>query len=156
MTTDPDWNKDEATCEFIINKYYTVYTDETKIDPNNEQQKIMCENIKKFIINTCKSYYAVSKLDKDLLNVCNKNVSEAFQSILKIIDSIKTGAQQNRPTVADNKSSAAISAEMVENKGNVIDMQEKIKNKKDNEQKEEVTEKKEESVNNNQDTKKEV
>ena len=94
MMQRENWYVDEETCSSIINEYLDIYIDYSKIDETNEKEKLLREAVKKYIINSCMTYYAIYKKDKELLNKYNKKITEAISIILKEINPQRPQASQ--------------------------------------------------------------
>ena len=62
------------------------------INNETDKEKLLRDNIKKYIIYSCLTYLAVYKKDKELLSSYNKKITEAVKIILQEINT-----QINRP-----------------------------------------------------------
>ena len=86
MMNNPEWNSSEETCEKLILDYFNVYIDYDKINQEDPNETLLRDNIKKYIVNSCLTYYAVYHKDRELLLKFNKNISDSVKIILKEIN----------------------------------------------------------------------
>ena len=92
MLQEQDWYISEERCVEIISNYLDVYIDYSMINNETDKEKLLRDNIKKYIIYSCLTYLAVYKKDKELLSSYNKKITEAVKIILQEINT-----QINRP-----------------------------------------------------------
>lgn len=79
------WNESIDTCKSIIENYYSVYIDDSKIDQSNTTQVEFCNNIKQYVVDNCLLVFAVKNKDKELLGALNKSINTTLSNLFKLI-----------------------------------------------------------------------
>lgn len=93
MMQNQEWYSNEDRLIQLIEEYLNVYIDYNKANNEDPSEILLRDNIKKYITNSCLTYYAVYHKDKELLLKYNKNISEAVKVILKEINKPRPMAQ---------------------------------------------------------------
>ena len=85
LVTTEKWNESIDTCKSIINDYYSVYIDDSKIEQANTIQVEFCNNIKQYVVDNCLLVFAIKNKDRELLGALNKSINTTLSNLFKLI-----------------------------------------------------------------------
>lgn len=85
MVQQPNWNDNFDSCTELIHSYFDMFTNTEELDKMSEEGKALYYAARDFVTNSCLVYYAVSKKDKEVLENCNKKISESMAAIFKAL-----------------------------------------------------------------------